>query len=139
MTISTIRADLSQAFATGWNPSPVVPVSWPNDDFKPTASSAWTEFNIIFGRTRNAIIGNASLTSRVNGIVEVNVYIPLNTGVQLGYTLSEAAKTIFNNKQFNSTQCLAGSITEIGHRKAGGGPVEYFQFRVSIPFYSYIQ
>lgn len=84
------------------------------------------------------MIGSTSLTSRVNGFIQVDIYLPLNTGVATGYTLSEAAKAIFNNQQFNRIQCLAGTITEVGRRNAGGDSVEYFQFRVVVPFYSYI-
>jgi hypothetical protein len=76
------------------------------------------------------MIGSTSLTSRVNGVVQIDIYLPLNTGVSSGYTLAEAAKAIFNNQQFNRIQCLAGSITEVGRRKAGGDSVGYFQFRL---------
>jgi hypothetical protein len=138
MTIATISSDLRTAFSTSWTSTPASRVKWPNTRFEPPATFAWVEFNIVLGRTRNAIIGNTSLTSRVNGVVEINIFIPLNTGVSSGYTLSEAAKAIFNNKQFNRTQCLAGTITEVGQRKVGSDSVEYFQFRVSVPFYSYI-
>ena len=135
MTIENIRSDLSVAFDNGWT---ATPISWPNSRFKAPETSAWVRFNIVYGRARNAMIASTSLTSRVNGMIEIDIYTPLNTGVALGYSLSETAKSIFHNQQFNRTQCLAGSIQELGHQKAGGNSVEYYQFRVSIPFYSYI-
>ena len=137
MTQSTIASDLRQEFSDNWSLTTSSTIKWPNTRFEPP-STAWVEFNIIFGKVRNAIIASTNLTSRVNGVVDIKIYLPLHEGVQQGYTLSEAAKLIFQNNQFNRTQCLSGAIEEVGRVKVGGEPVEYYQFRVLIPFFSYI-
>jgi hypothetical protein len=138
MTQTDIVKNIMSRFHSNWTSTPLSRVDFPNSSFVGDNTSPWLQVRVNFGIARNAMIASTSLTSRVNGTIIANVFLPLKTGIGQGMLMSESLKAIFHNEQFNRIQCLAGTIVELGNRKSGGDPVEYYQFRVSIPFYAYI-
>lgn len=108
-----------------------VQVSWPNVTFTPPSPSIeWYRFKVSNGDAERVLIGRATSNYRSYGIIQIQVFVPLNTGNANGLQKADAVAAVFRNWYGATVRCQEASIKDIGAEGNG-----WYQYNVNIPFY----
>ena len=91
-----------------------LPVSWPNVTFTPPASGNWLRFKISNGDAERVPIGKTTSNYRSIGIIQIQVFSPLNKGISVGLQQADAVAVIFRNWRGATVRCQEASIKDIG-------------------------
>ena len=128
MSYVSERKSIELEFSTSW--ATATPVKWDNVDFEPTAHTSFVSFHIIPSKAVLKSIGAiSSALYRSYGMIEIQIYTPINQGAAIGASYADRAIDIFRNKRIDDIRCDAGQIQNI--EDVG----EWFCTIVTIPFY----
>jgi hypothetical protein len=89
-----------------------LPIAWQNVEFEPTPDIAYVEFGVF--EADSIAVALSDVLYRNVGTISVNIYVPLNTGLQTAKGYADSVKTIFAGQTFNSITCRAASVTTLG-------------------------
>lgn len=122
-------SDIESRFETNWGST--TDISWDNVEYEPSEDSSWVEFTILDGESNQVSLGDSPLHRNV-GVININIYAPLDTGTGSARALADQAATIFRSVQFSNILCRSPSITRIGNVKRESG--SWYQYNVTVPF-----
>lgn len=125
---TTQQSEIRTRFNSIW--ANRTPVDFPNKKFtQPSPPAPWCRFRVTNGDSVRTTIGASTNNYRHLGIIYVQVFIPDDSDVNVGYALAETAADTFRDWGGATVQCRTPNIKEIGSDGSG-----YFQINVSIPF-----
>ena len=105
MSFNDERAAIEGRFASGYSNTPIqfedIPFAQP--------STAWVALTILSGAGINTSIGGTRQVQRFAGIIQIDVYIPEDTGTKPARDIADLVDPIFNNAQFSFGS--SGTIT----------------------------
>ena len=105
------------------------PVAWPNVGFDVPDKGAWVRLTIINGDATQRSIGNPGANvHRHNGVITVQVFVPIDSGIHTARDLADDAAAIFRNQRFDGIRCDVPSAREVGPDDI------WFQVNMSCPF-----
>ena len=99
-----------------------------NNEFTPPDKTKWYRVGVNTFETNNASVGKDHV--RTNGIIQVQCFVPKNTGEKQVSEMCEEIAAIFQNKDFGSVKCFATSSLRIG---VSGN---WYQFNANTEFLS---
>ncbi|MCP4336473.1 MAG: hypothetical protein GY679_01320 [Mycoplasma sp.] len=74
-----------------------IPVAWENVSFEPATVDEYLEFFPLFGNNDdNFLVGG----SKIIGVLQINVYTPINDGSFRNFELLNLLETAFDNQKF---------------------------------------
>jgi len=89
MSTGSIRIALENALN---GMTPALPTGWENASFDP-AGAAWQEAILLFGRPRNSALGSGY--HQENGVLQINLRYPANTGAAAATARAELLRVTF--------------------------------------------
>lgn len=125
---STQQSELRTRFNAIW--ASRTTVDFPNHTFiQPSPPAPWCRFRVTNGASDRMSIGAGTNLYRNLGIIFVQIFIPDDTDVTVGYGHADVAAGIFRDWGGATVQCRTPNIKEVGSDGLG-----WFQINVSIPF-----
>ena len=103
------------------------PIAVDNAGFTPPATGSWVKLYVISGEGNLISLGPNART-RNTGVISVQIYAELNSGVTDVRGLADQAAQIFQNESFDGITCRAASMEHIGEKDGR------YQLNVNIPF-----
>ncbi|MCP4149811.1 MAG: hypothetical protein GY757_18850 [bacterium] len=120
------RAAIEARFSTGWGVT--TPIAWDNVDYIPTPATTFVSIHILAGKELAVSVG-ASIRTRNSGLININIFVPKNTGTNAALALADTAAAIFRHQSFSpSISCRGAEVKRIGQVN------EWFQYNASISF-----
>lgn len=124
MTFADAQKYIESRFAANWT---LTPIAWQNVEYEPTAGTAYVEFGVFEADSQVVSIG--TLLYRNPGLISVNIYLPLNRGLQAAKGYGDTVKTIFAGQNFNGITCRAVSLATLGEHNG------WHVVNASVPFF----
>lgn len=125
---ATQQSELRTRFNSVW--ASRIPVDYPNHSFTlPSPPAPWCRFRVTNGASERMSVGAVTNLYRNLGIIFIQIFIPDDSDVTVGYGHADAAADIFRDWGGATVQCRTPVIKEIGSEGSG-----YFQINVSVPF-----
>jgi len=93
--VKKVLATEVNTFATTNNLS----IAWENIPFEPDTVDEYLEFYIMFSNPDNGFLVSGD---RIIGVMQLNIYTPLNQGDGRAWQISTLIKNYFNDKNFNN-------------------------------------
>jgi hypothetical protein len=108
------------------------PVSLENEKYSPPTNTAWCRASVRHLTSAQTSLGK--VTNRrfdYQALLIVQVYIPLDTGLELADQVVEALRSVFQGRRIAGTEIVFGTMTsqEIGPTNDG-----WFQVNAEVPF-----
>lgn len=123
MSFDAERVNIEGRFNTNWTTTTIafdnVPFDMPND-------TPWVRCNILNGNTVYRAINGLK---RHTGVINIQIFVPVNTGTNTAREYSDTIATIFDGQTFNDVVCDVASIQTIGTDK------KFHQVNVNIPYW----
>lgn len=99
-TLNPAREAIYQAFSTAWGAT--TPVAFDNEKFDPPSNAPWVRLVVRhLVRQQNSMGGVGSRRWRSNGLVFVQVFVPLNTGIRSSDSLAQTVRTTLEGIQLS--------------------------------------
>lgn len=128
MSFESQQSELRTRFNSIW--ANRTTVDFPNHKFdQPSPPAPWCRFRVSNGASARLGIGAGTAYERNLGIIFVQIFIPDDSDVTVGYAHADTVAGIFRDWGGTTVQCRTPRIKEIGSDGSG-----YFQINVSIPF-----
>jgi len=124
MSFTDTQKNCEARFYANWT---TTPIAWQNVHYDPTANTAYVEFQVV--EAESEVVALSDLLYRNIGIISINIYVPLNQGLQTAKSYADSIKTIFAGQSFNEITCRAASVTTLGEQDG------WFVINVSVPFF----
>lgn len=123
----TIKQAIIDQWHTNFAPTAPTPTEYHNVTFKGNRENPYVQFLILFGKSESIICGDGTQT-RHNGMIKVNILVPLLTGSNLAYELADDAAAALERKRFGTVTTRNASLTE--------GPIstENYSLILTVPF-----
>ena len=106
MSFADERRAIEARFAAAFT---VLPVAYENQKFAPPANAAWVALTILPGEGRQVTIGGAGARQRYAGVIQVDVYVPEETGTATARGHADTIETVYRQVQFSAG--ASGTIT----------------------------
>lgn len=124
------RAAIEGRFAANFT---ALPCKYENQRFTPPAQSAWVALTILNGEARRASIGTTTPLQRYPGIIQIDVYVPENTGTATARGHADTIASVFRDVTFTAgttgkVVCGTPYATPLG--VADG----WYRIAVTVPF-----
>ena len=97
MSSEAERKAIGTLFNTGWGST--TPISYQNRDFSPPEGSEWVRLTINPADSFRIELGTGLKHERTVGIVQVQVFVPANTGDGRSTELGDMVADIFRDQQ----------------------------------------
>jgi len=123
MSFENERLAIENRFNENWTDTPV---AWGNVDADVNNNEDWVRFNILNGDSGFRTIGG---TKRHIGIINVQIFVPKDSGTSISRRYADTIANIFDNKSFNDVVCNVASMTTIGADDV------WHQTNVNIPYW----
>ncbi len=105
MSFADERRAIETLLSDNFNDLPIkfesIPFDQPND-------AGWVALTILGGEGNQIALGNSDL-QRYSGVIQLDIYLPADTGTQVARTHADTLEVIFRHKQFSSGN--SGTIT----------------------------
>ncbi len=111
MSPSEAKAILETTFKQGWGTT--TPIAWGNT-VAPMPDSHWVRFTVIHGDSRLRSWSGTTLNFERNGIVFVQIFVPLGSGTRASSDLSHKVLNILEAKDLGTLTTGTGSMLEVG-------------------------
>lgn len=126
MTFTAENIAIEQKFNTGW--ASRTPIDWDNVQYNPVTGTAWTRFRILNGPGQQASLGAVPL-HRNTGIIDIAIFVPLNTATDVARGHADFAAAIFRGWSSGGITCRSPYVTR------GGESNGWYQINVTVPFF----
>jgi hypothetical protein len=123
MSFESERIAIENHFEEFWNETPI---AWENVAFSAPNNSAWVRLTILNGSSNYRTITGLK---RHLGVIDVQIFTPINTGTNQGREYADTIGTIFEGKKFSDVVCDIASINTIGADSV------WHQINVTIPYW----
>ena len=90
MSFADERAEIQNHLEVNWLDTPV---AWQNITFTPPNNSEWIRLNILNGSTEYRAM---PLLKRYNGIINVQIFVPIKTGTSIARDYADKISDIFD-------------------------------------------
>lgn len=124
MAFDAIRAAIEDHFSTNYS---TTVVAYDNVPFTPPATSHVRLF-ILDGGGSQVDMG-AAPSYRYTGVVEVQVFVPSDSGSGPAMQLADEVATLFRGRTLGGVVCRTPYATRVGQRDG------WYQVNVTVPFY----
>jgi hypothetical protein len=115
MSYQSAHSTIRTRFADEWAiVQPTIPVAYPNVAFTPPAAAPWVRLSITDATAKQVSLGAAQNYHRHNGLVMIEVFVPVATGDSTALTLADDAADIFRSWQSVGLQFRTPSIRTLG-------------------------
>jgi len=135
MSFATAHRAIEIKFYNEWGSR--TPISFMGDSYVPVTGSAFVKINIDGGNASQVTIGASSNTFRHLGYIEIYIYVPIATNVDI-MAISRAhadyAANIFRGETFSGIICRAPRIYFVGNTKDLGEQEGWYKTMISVPF-----
>lgn len=135
-TMLQAKQAIEGLFVSSWTGTSLDNVRFENVQFTPPDNEYWVSLDIVYSNSSNSAI-HATLDTRRNGFIIVDVYGPPDEGSNNILALLEEVTEIYENKQFSGINTYATRPRHIGINNTQGSDALWYIYRVSIPFYYY--
>lgn len=108
MSFQDERVAIEAQFANNWTGTTADRIKWENQKFEQPKSGSWVALTIRNGEARQASVNSRPL-NRYPGIIQIDVYVPEESGTDTARSLADSAASIFRNVQFSYGS--SGTIT----------------------------
>ncbi len=127
-------AEVSQAIetrmATQWNLlNPTIDVYYENTGQQASNGDTFLDLVILYGEAKRKNIGYNYRNHRLKGFININVFVPRNTGSRTALGYADQVAGIFRDQQFDGVICLSPSIREMDQDKS------WFQVNIRTEFW----
>lgn len=119
------RIAIESRFSTQWGVT--TPIAWDNSQYKPDSGTPFVALSILNTSEQPVSIGS-TVKTRNGGFININIFVPENTGTAVIEGLCDSAAAVFRYKAFSGVSCRGAEIRLIGRNK------EWWQYNVSIEF-----
>lgn len=123
MSFADERAEIQNHLEVNWLDTPV---AWQNITFTPPNNSEWIRLNILNGSTEYRAM---PLLKRYNGIINVQIFVPIKTGTSIARDYADKISDIFDSVTFDNVVCDVASVTEVG------ADAKWYQINVDTPYW----
>lgn len=112
------------------------PLSWPNEDYQPTAQQPWVFAEVIGNGGDCTGFNSPGLrAAQDDGLIQAHVFVPEGTGTDDAYNLAGAIGDLFLMATFSGTGCrIACRKPSVGEAEPGSEDGLWWRVSVSIPF-----
>ena len=124
MSFANTQKYIESRFSTYWT---ATPIAWQNVEYEPTSGTSYVEFGVF--EADSQIVSLGTLLYRNPGLISVNIFVPLNDGLQTAKGYADSIKTIFAGQNFNGITCRAASVTSLGEQSG------WHVVNVTVPFF----
>ena len=127
MSYEAERVSAEVAFETGW--ASATPIKYQNAPFTDPDGDEFVEFFVLSGPSNIASLGGVNTMHRFIGFVQIDIYVPENTGTDRARELADTAATIFRDTRIDDMLFRASDITNGATPPAG-----YYRLTVTVPY-----
>ena len=121
---------LATIFNTGW--STESPVHYENLPFTPVVGTAWARFTVLGGGADFASIGSPKNNMiRHSGVIQIQCFVPLGSGVAKSREMADKALAIFMNSEQADYHFQAGYAVTV----PAGDTDAWYQVNAVIPYW----
>ena len=99
MSFSDERQAIESRLDNGFS---AVPIKYENVPFDPPKGSPYIALTILSGNGINASIGTDRPLLRHAGIIQLDIFVPEDTGTEVARTHADSLDTLFKNVQFSA-------------------------------------
>ncbi len=116
-------AEVSQAIEermdTQWTALyPSIDVFYQNTGQKASDGTTYLSLDILYGEAERKNIGVSYRNHRLKGFINVNVFVPRNTGSRTALGYADSVAGIFRDQNFDGVTCLSPSVRELDQNKS---------------------
>ena len=127
MSYEADRLSAEGAFNTGW--ASTTPIKYQNVPMADPDGAEFVGFTVLNGPSNISSLGGVNTTHRFIGFVQIDIYVPENTGTKRARELAETAAVIFRDKRIDAMLFRQSDITN------GAPPPDgYYRLTVTVPF-----
>ncbi len=109
--VETKRRELQQFFSQRYTRTPV---AWENVAYTPNPTQAWVSFKITNTRGNFASVGIHARVRR-EGLINITVYVPKDTGTKAASEIADTITEIFENNQISDFWLFPADIVSSGN------------------------
>ena len=132
MSYESIRSAIENRFNQGWGST--TPVKWSNIEFKHTPKQDFVMFYILDALTARAEITMNNPLHRSTGIIQVNIYAKLHTGMNAINTYIESILAIYRDVTFSGITCFDHAVNHLGEMHGWYTVAVSFTFRADFRY-----
>jgi len=126
MSYAAERQSIEQRFQQYWQTE--TPIAYQNVPFTPPEQTAWVRVHVLPGASGRIEMSN-NPRFRCRGIIDVTIFLPLDTAVGRGDELVDTVVPIFRASQFDGITCRSADVAHQGVRNG------WYQINVTIPYF----
>lgn len=110
--------EIAGLFRHEWNQA--TPVAWPNVNYTPTTGTPWVRFTMLPAASIQASIGSpGSNCYRYPGIIDVQIFTPLNGGDIRASKLADKVVSIFHEAELDNFRFSEGYVVNVNSADSG--------------------
>lgn len=132
MSQSTIYTEIKNYFDTNYTGT--TDKVYQNDTYTPDNLTEYTRFDVLFGQDLPLDVGEKK-TYRQNGLVNIDVFIIKDKGLNDALVIADQLTTLFRNKNLNGILFDWPISDPVGNEEGSG----YFRYNMQINFKKDIQ
>jgi hypothetical protein len=130
MTIAACHQLIEERFNTIWGVT--TPIAWENVEYTPVSGQQFVTFRILNTYSDFASLGVHPLT-RTLGMVEINIYTPVDQGTRPNTTLVDIALSVYKNALGQAWQS-GGLRFKVGELTSSNKDDQWFRQIVLVGF-----
>jgi len=123
MSFADERSNIEERFNDSWK---TTSIAWGNADLNIPNNSEWVRFNILNGNSAYRAINGLK---RHTGIINIQLFTPLNKGTNTIRGYADTIATIFDGQAFKDVVCDVASVETVGTDD------KWYQMNVNIPYW----
>lgn len=109
MSFEDERNAIESRFAANFTALAANRIKWENATFKEPNNGSWVALTILSGDAQQIDLGSPNALHRYVGIIQIDVFVPPDTGTAGARALADDIEPIFRNVQFSAG--TSGTIT----------------------------
>lgn len=127
-SLQTARETIYQTFATDWGVTSQF--TFANENFEPPANAPWVRLAVLHQTGNQETLGDVGFRRfRREGIISIQVFMPLNDGLRDIDALVQMARQVFEGRTLTGPiWCTDANVSEAGPSDG------WYQFNVDIDF-----
>jgi hypothetical protein len=125
MNLDVIRHAYEARIKSTWTETPV---AWENTIYKPVEGEAFIEPSLVVADGYKASLSKTGALNRFEGFLNINIYVPVNTGTAEAYKIASKVVDIFYSYD------IGGIYFETGYPAPSGQQGNWYRLTVTIPF-----
>lgn len=113
MSYASVQRELESHFATNWTDTPVAYDNVPNPTIED--NNSWIRFTITYGPAKQVSMGGGdSNFHRFTGIVNVQIFAPLDSGSKPALELADKVVSMFTGNRIGQSQMYTAETQILG-------------------------